>query len=365
MGKTSIVVVAYNHAAVLGDCLRALDRAGLDPMRVRLLLVDNASSDGTGELIRRELLTPDGSHTRGGLPALFFAGETNLGFAGGNNLALRRALADGDTFAYLLNPDTEVEPGFLQAALAVAEQDPETALVQSLLLRQSDPAVVNSFGNALHYLGFGYAAGDGQHIEEPQVAARIAAPPELPFASGAGTLVRLAVLREIGLFQDELFLYQEDVELGWRARLAGHRVRLAPTSRVRHRYTFDRGGSKLHWLERNRWLVLLWCYRGRTLLMLGPALLAVELGVWALALRQGWWRDKARACRYFLGPRRWRQLLATRRRVQALRRRSDREISEVFTAEIVFPAVAPWLLTRVGNPLFGIYWRVARRLLRW
>jgi GT2 family glycosyltransferase len=365
LGRTSIVVVAYNHAAVLGDCLRALDRAGLDPGRVRLILVDNASSDGTVALVRAELLAPDGAHTRGGLPALFLPGDTNLGFAGGNNLALRRALADGDSFAYLLNPDTEVEPGFLQAALSVADQDPEAALVQSLLLRQSDPAVVNSFGNALHYLGFGYAAGDGQRLDEPEVAARIAAPPELAFASGAGALVRLAVLREIGLFQDELFLYQEDVELGWRARLAGHRVRLAPESRVRHRYTFDKGRSKLHWLERNRWLVLLWCYRGRTLLLLGPALLAGELGVWALALRGGWWQEKARACRYFLAPHRWRQVLATRRRVQALRRRTDRQISEAFTAEIVFPAVDSWLLTRVGNPLFGLYWWAARRLLRW
>ncbi len=365
MVRTAIVVVSYNHAPELGPCLRALDGAGLDPGRVRLILVDNASQDGTPALVRRELLAADGGHTRGGLPVTFVASAVNLGFAGGNNLALRQALAEGDTFAYLLNPDTEVEPGFLEAVLEVASRDPAIALVQSLLLRQADPAVVNSSGNALHYLGFGYAAGDGQRLDDPAVADKLRAPREIAYPSGAGVLVRLSTLREIGLFADELFLYQEDAELGWRARLAGHRVLFAPASRVRHRYTFHKGAGKFHWLERNRWLVLFWCYSGRTLLLLAPALLAAEGAVWAMALQGGWWREKARAYRYFLAPRRWGRMRARRRAVQALRRVADRELITAFTGEIVFPAVAAWPVTRLANPLSRLYWRAVRRLLRW
>jgi GT2 family glycosyltransferase len=365
MGRTSIVVVAHNHAQVLGACLGALDRAGLDPEAVRLIVVDNASRDGSAELVRDELLARDGRHTPGGLPAELIALEANLGFTGGNNLALRQALADGDTFAYLLNPDTEVEPGFLQEAIAVAQQDERTALVQSLLLRLPDPTVVNSFGNALHYLGFGYAAGDGQRLEEPAVAEWTAAPREIAYPSGAATLARLSALQAIGLLQEELFLYQEDAELGWRARLAGYRVLMAPRSRVRHRYAFDKGAQKYHWLERNRWLVLLWCYRGPTLLLLAPALLAAEAGVWGLALQGGWWREKARACRYLLHPGRWPQVLATRRRVQALRKVKDCDVTSWFASEIVFPAVSSWPVTHLANPLSALYWRLVRRLLRW
>jgi GT2 family glycosyltransferase len=365
MGRTSIVVVAYNHRAVLGACVRALNSAELDPAQVRLILVDNASQDGTAALVRDELLAPAGSQTRGGLPALFIEAGANLGFAAGNNLALRQAIADGDEFVYLLNPDTEVEPHFLEAAIEVARSDQRIALVQSLLLRQADPQVVNTYGNALHYLGFGYAAGDGESLSDSRVQARLASIRDLAYPSGAGTLARLSALRAIGLFNEELFLYQEDAELGWRARLAGLRVVLAPASRVRHRYDFHKGPEKYHWLERNRFLMLLWCYRGRTLLLLLPALLATEVGVWGLAVRGGWWRQKARAYRYLLRPTRWPRLLATRRTVQALRRIDDREVTEAFAAEIVFPAVSSWVLTRLANPVLSAYWRAVRRLMRW
>src|SRR5688500_13099219 len=94
--RVAIVVVTYNHASLIVDCVRALERSGLDAARTRLLLVDNASSDGSAEVIRRDVLNPAGTATRGGLAAELIASERNLGFAGGNNLALRRALAEGD-----------------------------------------------------------------------------------------------------------------------------------------------------------------------------------------------------------------------------------------------------------------------------
>jgi GT2 family glycosyltransferase len=365
MGRTSIVVVSYNNSADLPDCVRALERAGLDPALTRLILVDNASSDGSADLIRRQLLAADGQRTSGGLPALFIHNPENLGFAGGNNVAFRRAIADGDEFVYMLNPDTEVEPGFLEEALAAARADPRIALVQSLVLRHPDSDVVNTYGNALHYLGFGYAAGDGSCVDDPQVRSLLSAVRDIPFASGAAALARTAALEAIGLFNEELFVYCEDTELGWRARLAGWRVVFAPRSRVRHKYEFSRGTAKYYWLERNRVLVLAWCYRAPTLALLAPALLAMEAGLWAFALRGGWWREKGRAYRYLADPRRWPKVLETRRRVQALRAADDRDLAALASGEIVFPAVSPWLLTRVANPLLDGYWRVVRALLRW
>ena len=176
--------------------------------------------------------------------------------------------------------------------------------------------------------------------------------------------MRVAALEKIGCFQDELFAYCEDVELSWRARLAGYRVVLAPASRVQHRYDFHRSTAKFDPLERNRWLVLLWCYRAPTLALLTPALLAMELGVWAMALKDGWWREKARACGY-LNPSHWGRLVATRRAVQNLRRRRDREITGLFADVITFGPVSPWVLTRVANPVLSAYWWIARKLLAW
>src|SRR5688500_18198893 len=144
MSRTTIVVVAYNHAPLLGPLVRSLEAAGMPEGSARLILVDNASADGTAELVRREILGDEG-RTRGGFPIEFIASVENLGFAGGNNLAFQRVFADGDEFVYLLNPDTEVAPGFLDEALAVARTDDRIAQVQSLLLRHPEREVINTF----------------------------------------------------------------------------------------------------------------------------------------------------------------------------------------------------------------------------
>jgi hypothetical protein len=134
---------------------------------------------------------------------------------------------------------------------------------------------------------------------------------------------------------------------------------------VQHKYDFHRSTGKFYLLERNRWLVLLWCYRMPTLALLIPALLAMEVGIWAMAVKDGWWREKAQACRYLLTPSHWPRLVASRRAVQKLRRRRDREITALFADVITFGPVSPWLLTRVANPTLSAYWRIARKLLYW
>jgi GT2 family glycosyltransferase len=343
--------------------VRALERADL-PAGARLVIVDNASADGTADFVRGELLAPGRGQTRGGLSVLLIANRENRGFAGGNNQALALALEEGDEFAYLLNPDTEVEPGFLQAALSAAAADPAIAEVQSLLVRLPGGDTVNTWGNAQHFLGFGYAAGDGTRIDEAAAAGRLDGVRDIGYASGAGVLVRLEALRTIGLFNETLFAYHEDLELSWRARLAGLRVVVAPYSRVGHKYEFGRTPGKFYFMERNRFLVLAWCYRGATLALLAPALGAMEVGLWLYAARAGFLCDKARAYGYLFDPGRWTEITEARRRVQALRKVGDREASALFTGDVVFSSVSPWLLTKVANPILRAYWRLVRHAIR-
>jgi GT2 family glycosyltransferase len=360
----SIVVVAHNHAAYLPACLAALDAAGVRDARIRF--VDNASADGSADVVEGLL---SGGRTRGGIPCEVRRSAENLGFAGGNNLAVRRALEDGDEWIYFLNPDTRARPGFLDEAIAAARADARIALVQSLVLREGEgegeAQRINTFGNAFHYLGFGYAAGDGLEVGSAEAGARLSGVCDVAVASGAAFLARAAALAEIGLFDEELFLYHEDAELSLRARLAGWRVVLAPRSVVGHHYHFSRNPRKLYFLERNRWLVLAWHLRLPTLLAIAPPLVGAELGLWALAWRQGWLAEKKQALAYFLEPGRWREVLASRARVQALRRVSDRALTAPFTGEIRFPAVDSWILREVANPLLSAYWSAVRRAIRW
>ena len=364
MTRTAVIVVSWNHGRYLADCFRSVAEAGIGPDSATLMIVDNASPDGSGDFIAKKLLSADGTKTKEGFPCVFFKNSDNLGFSGGNNQAIRKALDEGYDYVYLLNPDTEAQPGFLDEAVRVAEGDPEIGVVQSLLRLHPKTELVNTYGNEIHFLGFGYAGGESVPFHDPSVQAELRVR-DIAYASGAGMLMRASMLREIGLLDEELFAYHEDLEFSWRARLAGWRTVLAPKSVVFHKYEFSRSIKKYFWMERNRFIVMLRMYRIPTLLLTLPAFLAMELGLWAFAFKGGWWREKLRAYAHFLSPANWLKLAEARRRVQALRKVSDREATRLFTGRILFQQMQPTLLTRVANPLFSAYWALARLVLFW
>lgn len=362
--RTAIIVVSWNHARFLADCFRAVERAGTLPGTATLMIVDNASPDGSGDFIARELLAPGAKSTKSGFPCVFFKNAENLGFSGGNNQAMRQALKEGYDYLYLLNPDTEAQPGFLEEAIRVAETDASVGVVQSQLRLHPQTGLLNSYGNEIHFLGFGYAGGESLSVHSPEAKAKLHVR-DIAYASGAGMLISAKLLREIGFLDEELFAYHEDLEFSWRARLAGHRIMLAPNSLVYHKYEFSRSIKKYFWMERNRFIVMLRLYRLPTLLLLLPAFLVMELGLWVFAFKGGWWRQKLRAYAYFLWPSNWSKLLAARKKAQRMRKITDRQATALFTGKILFQQMQPTLLTRVANPIFSAYWSLARLILHW
>jgi GT2 family glycosyltransferase len=346
--RVAVVVVTFGAESFVDDCFGSLRRADTSGVDLEVIAVDNGSGDATVRRIRERF--PEVNVVENG---------RNLGFAGGNNVGIRLALDHGAELVYLLNPDTEVAPGFLVEALAVASERPEAGAVQSLLLLAGERELVNTSGNAMHFLGLGYCSGFRQPAADVPDA-----PAEIAFASGAAVLLRAQALREAGLFDEELFLYHEDFDLGWRLRLAGWSAVLAPRSVVFHKYEFSRNPEKFFLLERNRALVLLKNLRLRNLLLLAPALLAGELGLAAVALRGGWFRQKARAWGHLLTPRAWRHVRRGRAAQRAIRRVEDAEITRLWTGEVVFEGLTgPWL-DRFANPAMRKAWSALRPLLR-
>src|SRR5665647_2881875 len=136
-------------------------------------------------------------------------------------------------------------------------------------------------------------------------------------ASGAGLVVRRALWEQLGGFPAAFFAYQEDVELSWRVWQAGLRVRYVPDAVVVHHYEFSRNDLKMYLLERNRLLFVLTCYGSRTLALLALPLLAFEVAMGAVALTQGWGRQKARGWVWVVRHLRW--IRARRRLVQGSR----------------------------------------------
>jgi GT2 family glycosyltransferase len=346
--RVAVVIVTYNserHVDACFESLRRVDRSGIE---LRIIVVDNGSRDRTVARVRERY--PEVTVVEAG---------SNLGFAAGNNVGIERALRDGAEFVYLLNPDTEVTAAFLLEALAVMERLPDAGAVQSLLLLSSHPDRINTAGNVIHFLGFGYC---GLYLRPRESAPT--EPVAIAFASGAASLFRAAALRAAGLFDAELFLYQEDLDLSWRVRLAGYDILLAPRSVVFHAYDFSRNESKFFLLERNRYLVLLKNAAPRTLLLLAPALLASELGLLAVAAKSGWLPQKLRAIAHLLRPRAWRHITRERPRVAAMRRRSDADIFALYRSDISFEGMDSAFVRRVANPLMALAWRMIRPAIR-
>jgi hypothetical protein len=346
MSRCAVIVVTHDSAADLEACFGSLAAARLHGAEV--VAVDNASADGTPALLRE----------RHPWVTVIESGA-NLGFAGGNALAMRRALEAGAEWIYLLNPDTDVDPAFLERALEVAEADPRTAAVQSLLLLHPDRDRVNTAGNQIHFLGFGHCGAfraEGASIPDE--------PREIPFASGAAVLLRGAALREVGGFDEFLFMYQEDQDLGVRLRMAGWRARLAPRSRVWHHYVFGRHPDKLFWLERNRYIVLAKNLETRTLVVLAPLLVLAEVALLGAAVAGGWARQKLRADAALLSPAVRAHVRAERARVQALRRVGDRELARWFTPALEMEGAEGAGLARALRAPMALAWRIVRALLR-
>ena len=219
-----------------------------------------------------------------------------------------------------------------------------------------DPARINSAGNVLHISGLATVGGYGDRVDEH--AERV----DIAYGSGAALAVRTALFRELGGFTERYFLYQEDLELCWRVRMRGLRVVLEPGADVLHDYVFERPTRrKEYFIERNRLLFVLTAFSGRFLALLAPVLIAVEVGVTVLAVRDGWWHEKVRGWRWLLANARW--LREHRQRLQRERVVGDRELGPLLTPRWEVQVVEHARGTGLLNTLTAAWWRGVRVFL--
>jgi GT2 family glycosyltransferase len=321
--------VAYRSGEALGRLLESL--APEAPHEV--IVVDNGGDAEVPEGVT--LLSP---------------GE-NLGYGGGNNLGARHA--NGDALIFL-NPDTVVTPGAL-AGLVDPLEDRSIGIVTARLRLLDRPETLNSAGNEVHLTGIAWAGAYGEPADS------VTELQDVPFPSGAAMAIRRELFEELGGFTEELFLYQEDLILGWRVRLCGLRVVVSPAADVLHEYEFGRNPGKHYLLERNRLVFVLSSFSPKLLLLLAPVLASVEVGMLALALKEGWARDKVRGWAWLVRNAGW--LRRHRRETQGLRRVGDRELARFLSPEVapgMIPVPAP---VRAVNPLVARYWGLVKKAL--
>jgi GT2 family glycosyltransferase len=287
----SVIVLAHGPERHLGACVRAL----LAQAPAEVIVVDNDAAPGAiaevGSLPGVRVLRPG----------------RNLGYAGGCNHAA--AAAVGDVLVFV-NSDAVVRPGAL-AALVARVAAPDVGLASGSIRLADAPDRVNSAGNPVHFLMFSWAGSFGEPAGGHQL------PTETASISGAAFAVRRPVWDQLGGFEPAYFAYGEDVDLSLRAWQAGYRVVHEPAAVVLHHYEFARHGTKHYLLERNRLMNLLVLPERRTRRLLAAPALVVEVGVLAVALRDGWAGDKVAGWRWLASHRR--ELAERRRAVQAAR----------------------------------------------
>ena len=350
MIRVAVLIVTYNAEQYVDDCFNSMRASNTIAHDVRCFVVDNASRDQTCECIRTHF--PE---------FRLFECSTNGGFVGGNNFGweqIENEFPQAD-YLFLLNQDTIVDPDYLANAVEYLETNPHVGAAQSLLVLHPETDLINTAGNELHFLGFGLPS----YYREPRNVAPVSR--SIGYPSGAAVLLRAKTLREIGLFHPSLFLYLEDAELGLKLHLCSQSPHLCNRSIVYHKYVFNSTLNHYFYLERNRWWLIGVHYRLRTLCLLLPALVMMECGQFAYAISRGLFLRKLAAVFVFLNPWFFMGMIRQRYIVQKTRTVGDSVLLARMIGEIHSPHLDHWLIAKVANPFFGMYFRMLRRVVRW
>lgn len=376
MPRVAVILINYKDYAkkFLPDCIESLRKQSYPCGSFKVFIIDNETSQETVEYLNK--IAPE---------AEVIPNQKNDGFAEGNNIAMRRAIDLNYDYIVLLNMDTVVDPKWLEELVKVAEMRRSKreekgcvefcnrisqknangfkpiGAVQSLIMLYPKIDEINSLGNQLHFLGFGFCEGYGKKkLQIKNQTSKL-----FFYASGAAVLYPVEVLKRVGLFDPEFFMYHEDTDLSWRIRQAGYDVVLAPKSIIYHKYQFSRSILQFYYMERNRLIMLFENWRFGTLLLILPPFFVMELGQLGYAALRGLFWAKLRVYRYFLQPENWIRMIENKRKKAKLRKVKDRELAKLVVGKIEFQEISNPILKYLVNPVFNVYWKVVRNLIFW
>jgi GT2 family glycosyltransferase len=271
----SIIILNYNAGQILLDCFESVIKTNYDNFEI--IIVDNASEDKSYRKCKEKF-----ERTR------IIENEKNLGYCEGNNIGIREAKGD---YIVILNPDTIVEPNCIRELIFAHEKLGE-GLYQPKILSLNEKQVLQSTGNMIHVFGFGFAKDKGRKDEE--VGEEIK---KIGYASGTCLFTSKSVLEKVGLLDSFLFLYHDDLDLGWRASQIGINSYYVPKSKIYHveSYSLKWSAKKFYWLERNRKYCLLTHYSKDTYAKIHSSLCLVDFFVWFFYISKGFLGAKIKA----------------------------------------------------------------------
>ena len=319
----SVVVLNWNGRHFLEECLGSLREQTFGDFE--MIFVDNGSTDGSVDYVRQG--SPD---------VRIVALDYNAGFARGNNIGIQ---ACNGQYIALLNNDTRAHPRWLEALTTTLDARPEVGFCASKILLYDQPGVIDSAGDLFYTCGVGEKRGRseadrGQFAQLQPVFG----------ACAAAALYRRSMLEDVGLFDEDFFAYAEDVDLSFRAQLAGYLCLYVPEAVVYHHFqgTSHRlPDEALYWSRRNALYALVKNMPAGLLYRRLPYVLSYYLAADTAYIVQGKWKSILRA--RLDNIRTFKKTLAKRRQIQAGRRVTDEYINGIMSSGRVRQLLGHWV----------------------
>tara|TARA_Y100000741_G_scaffold162928_1_gene122875 strand:- start:978 stop:2018 length:1041 start_codon:yes stop_codon:yes gene_type:complete len=271
----SVIVLNYNAGELLVNCINSLKKSS--HTNLEIIVVDNISSDYSQKKCKEKF------------PEIkLIQNNKNLGYCGGNNVGIKEAKGE---FIIILNPDTILQDDCINELISAYNKFGE-GLYQPKILSLNEENIIQSTGNMLHIFGFGFARDKGNKVEE-----KIEEIEKIGYASGTCLFTSREVINKVGLLDEFLFLYHDDLDLGWRAAQIGINSYYVPKSKIFHveSYSLKWSSKKFYWLERNRKYCLLTHYSKKTYEKMRFSLMLVDFFVWMFYFSKGFLGVKIKA----------------------------------------------------------------------
>jgi GT2 family glycosyltransferase len=234
----SVVVLNWNGDRIVEECLMSLRTQSYHP--VEIIVVDNASTDGSADLIKMRFRE-----------VKLIVNDRNLGYGGGNNVGIQ---ASHGKYIMILNNDARIDPDCIKELKRSIEKDKRYGACASKILLDGKGNLLDAAGITIYRDGLSIGRGRLENADRYQREE------EVFFASGCACLLRKEMLDDIGLFDEDFFAYADDTDMGWRAQLAGWKCIYNPKAIVYHLHSASSSAYsplKAFLVERNRiWVAM-------------------------------------------------------------------------------------------------------------
>lgn len=338
--KVIVLILGYKSINDLDECISSLLKQTYK--NYEIWFADNDSGDNSVKYLNKNF------------PKVkTFQFKNNHGYAGGNNKLIKKAFEKKADFCLVQNADTKSDPNLIYDLISSYKEKSQNykkvGLIQPLIMLADKPKKVNSMGNIIHYLGFGYCGG---YMSEkiPKVDKEISS------VSGTSMLISKNYYKTVGSFDEDFFMYNEDQDYSWRGLMMGYKHFLSVKSKVWHKYSFSKNKLKWYHSEKNRLTMMLKNYEKKTLLKLLPVLIFNEIAIMLFSLINGWIVLKFKSYSYIY--KNIKEIKKKRKIIQNTRTVGDLFILKKFDSKLNFIEVNNLFFSYIINLIYSFYLKI-------